>query len=450
MTKEQNTIWRFFASVQLALVTLFIMAATSIIGTLIPQGRPPAFYVEEYGSELARLFQVLDVPDMYGSWWFVALLSLFAVNLVVCSIERLPNVWRMVVLDNLATEPERLTKMQLQHHAVTALPAGAAAERLQQLLAETGWEKSERRDRGEGTLIFAQQGAWSRLGVYAVHLSILVIFAGAMIGTFFGFKASVMLPEGASTTEIYQRGSGRPIPLGFELRCNRFDISYYDNGMPKEYRSDLAVIDPTREATFHKSIIVNDPLDYRGLTFYQSSYEPLQEFMLRIRNQESGEEKFFRVPPGRQFSWPDTDISFGIVNLMSNRQGMAQRVKIWFTDGSAEPSVFWMGDKQEVTVERPGRNFTIENRQLYATGLQVAKDPGVWTVYLGCALMLVGLYVAFFLSHQRLWVYITPGGQGSQILVSGASNKNRLAFDRRFEALIAILKLDKTLNSKEA
>lgn len=454
MTQEQNAIWRFFASVQLALITLFILAATSIIGTLIPQGQPPAFYVQEYGPELARLFQVLDIPIMYGSWWFVTLLSLFCFNLIVCSIERLPNVWRMVVLDNLATDPERLAKMQLKYQAVASLPAGAAAARVQQLLAENGWKKSERRDRGEGTIIFAQEGAWSRLGVYAVHLSILVIFAGAMIGTFFGFKASVMLPEGAATTEIYQRGSGRPIPLGFELRCNRFEISYYDNGMPKEYRSDLMVIDPVRETPLQKSIVVNDPLDYAGLTFYQSSYEPLQEFMLTIRDQTNGEEKLFRILAGQQFAWPDTDISFGIINLMSNQQGMAQRIKVWFTDGGeAEPSVFWMGDKQAVEVERPGRKFTVHARQLYATGLQVAKDPGVWTVYLGCALMLVGLYVAFFLSHQRLWVYITPGGsggQGSNILVSGASNKNRLAFDRRFEALIAVIKQDKTLTSKEA
>ena len=197
------------------------------------------------------------------------------------------------------------------------------------------------------------------------------------------------------------------------------------------------------------------------MTFYQSSYEPLQEFMITLRNQESGAEKRFRIKPGQQSAWPESDISFGIINLMRNRQGMAQRIKFWFNEnGGDEPSIFWMGDRQQITIERPGRNFTITARQLYATGLEVAKDPGVWIVYLGCTLMLLGLYVAFFLSHQRLWVYITPvnnengesgcGGKGTRIIVGGAGNKNRNAFERRFTALVTIIKQDKTLNSTEA
>jgi cytochrome c biogenesis protein len=103
MKKSENSIWRFFASVKLALFTLLILSVTSIIGTLIPQKNPPDFYLQEYGVNMARFFQILDVPNMYNSWWFVSLLLLFSVNLIVCTIDRLPNVWRMVVMDNLDT-----------------------------------------------------------------------------------------------------------------------------------------------------------------------------------------------------------------------------------------------------------------------------------------------------------------------------------------------------------
>ncbi|MDH4331594.1 MAG: cytochrome c biogenesis protein ResB [Desulfobulbaceae bacterium] len=460
MTQEQNAIWRFFASVRLALITLFLLALTSIIGTLIPQGKPPAFYIQEYGLNLARFFLTLNIPHMYSSWWFIALLGLFSNNLIVCTIERLPNVWRMVFLDNLDTDPERLAKMELRHQAVADLPTGSTAERLQQILARAGWHKSARRDRGEGIMIFAQQGAWSRFGVYAVHLSILIIFTGAIIGVFFGFKAGVTLSEGGSTTEIYQRGSDRPIPLGFELRCDSFDINYYDNGMPREYRSDLTIIDPARDIPRQESIIVNDPLDYKGLTFYQSNYEPLREFTITLSNQESGAEKLFRISPGQQVSWPEIGISFGIISLTSNREGMAQRIKIWFNDNNgAEPTVFWLGNKQQMDIARSGRNFTIQARQMFVTSLEVVKDPGVFVVYLGCSLLLLGLYVAFFFSHQRLWVYITPvsdenrkgggGGNGSKILLCGTSNKNRDVFERRFAALITALNQDKTLDIPE-
>ena len=51
-----------------------------------------------------------------------------------------------------------------------------------------------------GILYFGQKGKFSRTGVYLVHLSILVIFAGAIIGSQLGFKGSVMIPELKSTT----------------------------------------------------------------------------------------------------------------------------------------------------------------------------------------------------------------------------------------------------------
>ena len=72
MTNTKNSIWRFFASVKLALATLIILAITSIIGTLIKQGQPDTYYVEEYGSALARLFEQLSLTEMYSAWWFVA------------------------------------------------------------------------------------------------------------------------------------------------------------------------------------------------------------------------------------------------------------------------------------------------------------------------------------------------------------------------------------------
>ena len=438
MKKEQNAVWRFLASVKLALFTLFILAATSIIGTVIEQKKPDSFYVETYGPELARLMQTLGLPDMYGSWWFVGLLILFAVNLVVCSIERLPGAWHMMRQDNLATDPEQLEKMSSTHRAEAGLPVEAAAERMQRLLAGAGWKNSRRLDLNGSTLLFAQRGAWSRLGVYVVHLSILVILAGAMIGSVFGFKAYVFLPEGRATKNVFLQGSREPVPLGFELHCDGFERSYYPNGMIREYRADLTVIDPRHETPYRKSIIVNDPLTWQGITSYQGDSYPLEEFFVVVRNQATGREQAFRVPPDRDVPWQGTNVSFRIEELRREEDGMVRQVKIRFTDAAAEPAVFWMNDRSTATVRMPGQDYTFSFRQLYSTLLLVTKDPGVWTVYLGSVLMMLGLGVCFLLSHRRIWVYITPkGNRGSRILVSGASNKNKPAFERRFSDLVA-------------
>ena len=75
-------------------------------------------------------------------------------------------------------------------------------------------------------------------------------------------------------------------------------------------------------------------------------------------------------------------------------------------------------------------------KQRYATGLQVAKDPGVWVVYAGCVLMILGLIVAFFMSHKRIWLYIREETDGtSSILMTGNANKNKAAFEKTFQTL---------------
>ncbi|MFZ1200677.1 MAG: cytochrome c biogenesis protein ResB, partial [Desulfobacterales bacterium] len=58
-------LWGFFASVKLTVVLLLTLAATSIIGTLVPQNESPENYRRAFGDFFYRLFETLDVFDMY-------------------------------------------------------------------------------------------------------------------------------------------------------------------------------------------------------------------------------------------------------------------------------------------------------------------------------------------------------------------------------------------------
>ncbi|MBU4153736.1 MAG: cytochrome c biogenesis protein ResB, partial [Proteobacteria bacterium] len=51
--KKGNSLWNFFASVKLALFTLFVLAVASIIGTIIPQKEESIKYIELYGENIA-------------------------------------------------------------------------------------------------------------------------------------------------------------------------------------------------------------------------------------------------------------------------------------------------------------------------------------------------------------------------------------------------------------
>ncbi len=437
--KNKNAFWNFFASVKLALFNLIILAVASIAGTLIPQKEPAGRYIEIYGASVAKFFEILDFVDMYNSWWFLTMLVLLSLNLIVCSIDRIPNVWRLIVMNNLDTDPARLEKMKQGRAINTKDSVTDSARAMKDIMAKDGW-KAEEAQIHNGIMLFAQKGSWTRLGAYIVHVSILIIFAGAIIGSLLGFKGSIMLKEKTTTNVIYEFGTNKVIPLGFDLRVDDFSLSFYPNGAPKEYRSDLTVLDGGNEV-LTKSILVNDPLDYKGITFYQSSYQNYEEFLVTIKQDKTNQQQVFRITPGRQYTWGAANVTFGILNISPAQFGKL-RYKIWFSDGNGPPSQFWMDDEKTVVIKRPENDYSFTAGQLYATGLQVAKDPGVWYVYTGCTLMILGLYVAFFMSHRRVWAFVSEDAKGSKIVLGGLSNKNKIGFERDFEKLVSKLQFD--------
>jgi cytochrome c biogenesis protein len=448
MKKKKNSFWEFFSSVKLALFCFFTLAIASIAGTIIPQKEAPEFYIGKYGQSTAEIFRLLNIPDMYNSWWFLAILGLFSMNLIICSIDRLPTVWKFVTMDNLATKVIRLEKMTPRIRFGTEQPKQEVVAQVEQTLKGSGWKPSQGEREG-GTLFFAQKTPWVRFGVYIVHLSILVIFAGAIIGTLFGSKGSIMLRERSQAPYYFEYGSSGRTPLGFDVRCDDFSLTYYDTGSPKEFRSELTILENGQEV-LQKSIVVNDPLQYKGFTFYQSSYQAVDEYWITLQNQNTGAKKVFSARPGQELKWQEAGITLGIVNLLQPDRWGRYRLKIWFSDGKGDPSVFWLDGEKAVTVERLDGPYAFKSEQVFATGLQVAKDPGVWTVYIGCILMLLGLFVAFFLSHKRLWVYIYEEEDRTKILISGSANKNKVGFENKFNALVDELEENETLQlSKE-
>jgi len=430
--KTSNPAWNFFSSVKLALFTLGCLAVTSIIGTIIPQGESASFYVDSYGVKTAHFFQLLGITDMYTSWWFLSLLGLLTTNLIICSIDRFPAVLRQITRDNLDVPLERIEKNRLSATVHSALPPLEAADKVKSLLKNYGWNAQQRK-RDETLLLFSQKMAWSRIGVYIVHFSILVIFAGALYGQFTGFKASIMLPELQNTAVVYPYKNNSPIDLGFEVRAERFDIEFYSNGMPKEYKSKLTVIEDG-EIVRQKDITVNDPLKYKGITFYQSSYQGFRDFIFKINDPSTSTDTTLTGEYQKELTWAEPGIQFGIINIEAIRDRV-DKMKIWFNDGQGEPSQFWMDSGETVKIERPDTTYLFSAKQRYATGLQVAKDPGVWVVYIGFGMMLFGLYMAFFLSHKRIWLILREQESKTVIVLKGTTNKNKEVFDTQFQKL---------------
>ena len=85
--------------------------------------------------------------------------------------------------------------------------------------------------------------------------------------------------------------------------------------------------------------------------------------------------------------------------------------------------------------------FSLEHLESkYYTGLQVNKDPGVSLIWIGCFIMVIGFFVAFFQSHRGIYVRALPTKKGIRISVTGRSNKNPVGLEREVDQLNAKLR----------
>ncbi len=91
----KNPVWSFFSSVRLTILLLIIIAVAAIAGTVIPQQEMAREAVQKLPPALAGVLKFLQLYDLYHSTWFLLLMVLLTVNLVVCSLNRLPSSIRL-------------------------------------------------------------------------------------------------------------------------------------------------------------------------------------------------------------------------------------------------------------------------------------------------------------------------------------------------------------------
>ena len=507
-----DSVWSFFSSIKLAIVVFSLIALTSIVGTVLEQNAAPEVNMQV----LSRLFGVsaapmlykfldaLDFMNMYRSWWFLMLLGLFAANLLICSIDRFPGIWRLVKAPAAPLPPEAFRGAQIK--AEVKLGKGQPLEKVREGLKQMGFSPRED-STGAEVQLFAQKHAWSRLGVYVTHVSIIIIMIGAVAGKWFGFKAGLEIPEGETASvafkidsmptrgqyEAQQRlidlmdasnsditllakalnisqgqlekvmSSVGVYPFGFTVRCDQFNIDYYgDTDMPKAYKSKLTVIDGGKEV-LTKWIEVNDPLKYKGVTFYQSSYEMRSSLSggLAILNVAgpAGGGQTMKLKIGDSFKMPGSGAAVKLVKFIPalafdeagqpyaySEPGRPPQmsnpaIQVQISDGKTtflkwllkrDPSTWKLDDGSVIGFE--------DFWGVQKTGLQVRRDPGVWIVYLGCIALGLGLLIAFFISHNRIWVrLVNEKGGVTRAVIAASSNKNRYAFERQIEKFKAHL-----------
>ncbi|AEH45449.1 cytochrome c-type forming protein Ccs1 [Thermodesulfatator indicus DSM 15286] len=430
----KNKLINFLASIKLAIFLLLTLAGTSVIGTILPQGQPIAFYFQRYGETLGQIIKFLQLYDTYHSWWFVTLLVLFSINLILCSLKRLPFSLELYRRDPLAVDPKRLLRMPAAKKVSLNKDISSAKKQIKKLI-EKKLGRVKEVEFEDGVLFLKDKFRFSYFSVYLVHFSILVVIVGAIIGAVWGFRGSMTLLEGESSNQVILFGLERRVhPLDFSIRCDKFEIEFYPNGMPKEYRSEVTIIENGKEV-LKAPIEVNAPLTYKGVTFYQASYNTFAQVTLRLM--KGPRQKILVIKPFSQVEWPEEGLRIGLLNFQEAHGLIA--VQLWVSEKDSPPISFWVLQRHPRRIELPKGGSIIVDiadiRPVYATGLQVKKDPGVWVVWLGFLGIIIGIFAAFFFAHQRYWVAIIPDKNSTKVILAGYSPKARHKVEKLIEEL---------------
>ena len=80
--------------------------------------------------------------------------------------------------------------------------------------------------------------------------------------------------------------------------------------------------------------------------------------------------------------------------------------------------------------------FQLEDfTHVQASVFQVARAPGKNVVYLGCLLLILGVFAMLYVRERRLWVWVAPDGTGAKATMALSTNRKTLDADREFEQL---------------
>lgn len=439
-----DILYDLFRSLKLTISLLILLAVLSIIGTMITQNATRAEYIQRYGVRLYEVLNFFSLFDMYHSWWFSAILLLLVINLITCSIQRLPGILTQVFRepDTYELKDSMLRGIPYVEKVRISNPLGREGEIQSHFIKK--WSTMPNRIETESAItLYSEKGRFSRLGVPITHLSILIILIGGIAGSLFGFRGFVNILEGETVDRIYLKVKDEevPKPIGFSVRCDDFKITYYDLLRPekhiKEYTSILTILESGKEV-LRKSVEVNHPLHYKGLAFYQSSYGTLNDITLGVQRKETKEKVLLKGLEGETVPIPNSNAVIRLLKYAPQVHNFGEGVQVVLFRPDQEPRAFWIlrnypkfnqpiGDDSQLTFEG------VTSKEY--TGLQVTKDPGVWIVWIGSGLMVFGLIVSFFFSHQRVWIRI-PKSSDKEIILAGSANKNRVGFEKTFNQLI--------------
>lgn len=417
------------SNLQFAIFLLLLISICSAFGTIIEQDKPTNFYEANYpiakpilGFITFKLIFFFGLDHIYQTSWFIFLLLLFGGSLLSCTFStqipslRLAQIWQFYKNRNI-----------LQKFELSFCAKDAHLSKFYFQLHSHNYNIIQ-----QGPFLYAYKGLIGKLGPIVVHISIIIILLGSILGNLSGFTAQELVPikEIFHLQNIITSGPFSYIEQKFGGYVKDFRITYSDEGNIDQFYSDLTLFNSNDRKNVNKTIYVNEPLKTSTLTFYQTDWN-ISSLVAKVDTVYNFELMVKSVPVLNSSRFWISSLE-NIPMLRDNQNNLFIVVE----DLTGKFQIF--DSKQNLLLESElGSKIFINGHILQLqelrplTGLQIKSDPGINIVYIGFLLLIFSSFLSY-ISYSQIWAI----RKGEKLYLSGRTNRAIYAFEKDFLKLL--------------
>jgi cytochrome c biogenesis protein len=436
MKKILKDIIDYLSSVRLTAVILIALAVVAAVGTVVGQKSLPEEYVMRFGHTTYRILSLLSVTDIYHSVYFNALLMLLVVNITLCTLsfapKRITALWR---------KPTGEPGYPFSDSWVSSRSGKEVADGVVTSMRRPLCRTTVTGREPETIVVSAPHPVFS-LGPIIVHISILMIIIGGLLSSLFGFSGDMIIIEGGRSREVVIDRK-HLVMLDFSVELNRFTFERYADGSPRQYRSDITIIDGDNRAD--ATLTVNHPARHDGIRFYQTSFGNEMDYSTITILDREGKSIFtgnayWSIP----VTVPGRDMTFTIVQNAPEFMDLGPSVQLMVTDTGKQYDLWTFVNYPDFDRERGGDFvFVLKNyHEVPYSGITAVKEPGLPLVFAGFILICIGFLFPIVSSIGRYRVRISPGKESTKITVEGAPGRLKVGFDLSFKRFVEHIRKD--------
>lgn len=410
---------KYLADLRFAISILLIISFCSIIGTVIEQDQSIEIYKINY-PVTNKLFGFLSwetiiqlgFDHVYKTWWFLGLILIFGISLLTCTfLQQFPSI-KIARRCQFVRTVEPFTRLK-----ISTILTKQAFTKIISNIKVGNYSLFQQKN-----LFYCYKGLTGRIAPIIVHLSMILILLGTVVGSLGGFKAQEIVPktENFHIQNIFNNGQLTKVP-NISGRINDFWITYTNQKTISQFYSDISILDINGNEIKRQTSFVNSPAIYNNVYFYQTDWN-LIGLRIKYGNDQIVEYPLVNTLNNKSKVWltwisNTEDLTNGIIAIIDNLQGYCS---IYDSEGK------FLGNLE--LNENLSKNLGIQLVDiLSSTGLQIKTDPGIPIIYTGFFFLMISTLISYF-TYSQIWMY----QKNSQIFIGGNTTRATFEFELEF------------------